>query len=83
MIKSHFGAISWGSFFVVKAQSFWPIWVLQYKVTGEQVTSLGMQNFIGSTGAVAVSELQICLGCSRKSKKCDKQMTFIVRIMHL
>ena len=24
--------------------------------------------------------LRICLGCRRKSKKCDKQLTFIVRV---
>jgi len=24
--------------------------------------------------------LQICLGCRSKSKKCDKQLTFIVRV---
>ena len=25
--------------------------------------------------------LRICLGCRSKSKKCDKQLTFIVRVM--
>jgi hypothetical protein len=25
-------------------------------------------------------QLQICLGCRSKSKKCDKQLTFIVRV---
>jgi hypothetical protein len=25
--------------------------------------------------------LQICLGCRGKSKKCDKQLTFIVRVI--
>ena len=25
--------------------------------------------------------LRICLGCNSKSKKCDKQLTFIVRVM--
>ena len=35
---------------------------------------------VAGTGAIAVQALRICLGCRSKSKKCDKQLTFIVRV---
>ena len=53
--------------------------VMGHKVDGEQVTSQGVQSFIGSTGAIPA--LQICLGAGVSRKKCDKQMTFIVCVM--
>jgi len=36
--------------------------------------------FVNSTGAIAVQALRICHGCRSKSKNCDKQLTFIVRV---
>ena len=36
---------------------------------------------VAGTGAIAVQALEICLGCRSKSKKCDKQLTFIVRVI--
>ena len=35
---------------------------------------------VAGTGAIAVQALRICLGCRNISKKCDKQLTFIVRV---
>jgi len=43
--------------------------VSRYKYDGEQVTSQGIQSFIESTGAVAVSALRICLGSRSKLQK--------------
>ena len=53
----------------------------RYNVYGEQVTSQDIQSYIGSTGAVAVSALQSVMVAGANCKKCDKQMTFIVRVM--
>jgi len=55
--------------------------VSRYKPAGEQVTSQGIQSFIGNTGAVGVQLLQICLGCRSKSKNRDKPINFIVRVI--
>jgi hypothetical protein len=43
--------------------------VSRYRFYGEQVTSQGIHSFIGSIGAVAVTALQICLGCRSKLQK--------------
>jgi hypothetical protein len=43
--------------------------VSRYKFDGEQVTNQGAESFIGSTGAVAVSALLICLGSRNKLQK--------------
>ena len=52
-----------------------------YKVDRKQDTSQGIQIFIAGTGAVVLQLLQSCQGCRSKSKKCDKQLTHIVRVI--
>ena len=42
----------------------------------------GAVKFIAGSGAVRVCQAVLsCLGSSSKSKKCDKQLTFIVRVI--
>ena len=71
----------YGAFFAVRVQIIWTIRVSRYRVTGEQVTSQGIQSFIESSGAIRICPaLRNYLGSMNKSKKCDKQMQFIVRV---
>ena len=59
----------------------WPIRVSRYRVVKVLVNYPGAVKFIGGSGAVRVCQvLQTCLGSRNKSKKCDKQLTFIVRV---
>jgi hypothetical protein len=44
-------------------------------------TSQGTQSFLRALERSRYKLLQICTGSKSKSKKCDKQMNFIVRVM--
>jgi hypothetical protein len=71
----------YGAFFAVRGQIIWTIRVSRYRVTGEQVTSQGILSFIESSGAIRICPaLRNYLGSMNRSKKCDKQMPFIVRV---
>jgi hypothetical protein len=65
-----------------------------YKVRGGHWRSVAVQSvsepeFCHGVGFKLIADarvwvqwpLRICLGCRSKSKKCDKQLTFIVRVM--
>jgi hypothetical protein len=52
------------------------------QVVSEPVNCHGAGYILHAGAGVRVQEpLQICLGCRSKSKKCDKQLTHIVRVM--
>jgi hypothetical protein len=55
--------------------------VSRYRVVKVAVIYPGAVNFIVCSGAVRVCQAVLsCLGSRSKSKKCDKQLTFIVRV---
>jgi hypothetical protein len=55
--------------------------VSRYNVAGEQVTSQGIQSFIGSIGAIAVQGITNLSWVQKQiAKNVTIQMTFIVRV---
>ena len=60
----------------------WPLRASRYRVVKVLVNYLDAVKFIEGSGAVRVCQTVLsCLGSSNKSKKCDKQLTHIVRVM--
>jgi hypothetical protein len=56
--------------------------VSRYRVVKVLVNYPGAVKFITSSGAVRVCQAVLsCLGSRSKRKKCDKQLTHIVRVM--
>jgi len=56
-VKSWYTAVMnkpWRTFCQSRYKVIWGLRVSRYKVCGEQVTSQGIESFIGSNGAVAV-----------------------------
>ena len=61
---------------------FWPLRVSRYRVVKVLVNYPDAVKFIEGSGAVRVFQAVLsCLGSRSKSKKCDKQLTHIVRVM--
>ena len=59
----------------------WPLRVSRYRAVKVLVKYPGAVKFIAGSGAVRVCQAVLsCLGCRSKSKKCDKQLTHIVRV---
>jgi len=59
----------------------WCIRASRYRVVKELVNYPGAVKFITGSGAVRVCQAVLsCLGSRNKSKKCDKQLTHIVRV---
>ena len=59
----------------------WPLRASRYRVVKVLVNYPDAVKFIGGSGAVRVCQaLLSCLGSRNKSKKCDKQLTHIVRV---
>ena len=60
----------------------WPLRASRYRVVKELVNYRGVVKFIEGSGAVRVCQTVLsCLGSRNKSKKCDKQLTHIVRVI--
>ena len=59
----------------------WRIRASRYRAVKELVNYPGAVKFITGSGAVRVCQTVLsCLGSRSKSKKCDKQLTHIVRV---
>ena len=59
----------------------WPLRASRYRVVKIFVNYPGAVKFIGGSCAVGVCLAVLsCLGSGNKSKKCDKQLTHIVRV---
>jgi len=55
--------------------------VSRYRAVKELVNYPGAVKFIAGSGAIRVCRaVPSCLGYRNESKKCDKQLTFIVRV---
>jgi hypothetical protein len=64
-----------------RCKAFRPLRVSRYRAVKVLVIYQGAVKFIAGSGAIWVCQvLQTCLGSRNKSKKCDKQLTFIVRV---
>jgi len=60
----------------------WGIRASRYRVVKELVNYPGIVKFIEGSGAVRLCQAILsCHGSRYKSKKCDKQLTFIVRVI--
>jgi hypothetical protein len=60
----------------------WPIRASRYRVVKVLVNNPDAVKFIEGSGAVRVCQAVLsCLDSRSKSKKCDKQLTHIVRVM--
>ena len=60
----------------------WRIRASRYRVVKELANYPGAVKFIGVSGAIRVCQAVLsCLGSRCKCKKCDKQLTFIVRVI--
>jgi hypothetical protein len=74
---------------VYRSQEFVPVYKVgcvhwrsvALEVVPESENGPGAEFYWRAAARVRVQEpLQICLGCRSKSKKCDKQLTHIVRV---
>jgi hypothetical protein len=67
--------------FAVRVQSWLSIMSVAIQSWKEAANLSPFTNYVGSTGAIAVSALEICLDSRSKSKNRDKLIYFIVRVM--
>jgi len=68
--------------FAIQVQGFVGITSVAVQIVSEPEICQGAEFELRVDARVRVQRpLRICLECRSKSKKCDKQLTFIVRVM--